>query len=65
MRQSEILRRISHGIQSAQGDLFHSRLLSVIISLRQECRVISPFLEQVWIRHHRSGEMPSLLPDPR
>jgi len=64
LRQSVIQRKISHGVQSRQGGICRSRLLTVTTTLRQQGRDIWPFLEQTWIAHHRGGEMPSLLPDP-
>jgi transposase len=64
LRQAVIHRKISHGVQSAQGALCRGRLLTVVTSLRQQGRDIWPFLEQTWIAHHRGGERPSLLPDP-
>ncbi len=64
LRQSVIQRKISHGVQSRQGAIYRSRLLTVTTSLRQQGRDVWPFLEQAWIPHHRGGVMPSLLPDP-
>ena len=63
LRQSVIQRRISHGVQSRQGAICRSRLLTVTTSLRQQGRDVWEFLEQAWIAHHRGGLMPSLLPD--
>ena len=63
LRQSVIQRRISHGVQSRQGAICRSRLLTVTTSLRQQGRYVWAFLEQAWIAHHRGGLMPSLLPD--
>jgi transposase len=64
LRQSVIQRKISHGVQSRQGAICRSRLLTVTTSLRQQGRDVWLFLEQAWIAHHRGGVMPSLLPDP-
>ena len=64
LRQSVIQRKISHGVQSRQGAICRSRLLTVTTTLRQQGRDIWGFLEQAWIAHHRGGLMPSLLPDP-
>jgi transposase len=64
LRQSVIQRKISHGVQSRQGAICRSRLLTVTTTLRQQGRDIWGFLEQAWIAHHRGGVMPSLLPDP-
>jgi transposase len=64
LRQSVIQRKISHGVQSRQGAICRSRLLTVTTSLRQQGRDVWQFLEQAWIAHHRGGVMPSLLPDP-
>ena len=64
LRQSVIQRKISHGVQSRQGAICRSRLLTVTTSLRQQGRDVWKFLEQAWIAHHRGGVMPSLLPDP-
>jgi hypothetical protein len=63
LRQSVIQRKISHGVQSLQGAICRSRLLTVTTTLRQQGRDVWPFLEQAWIAHHRGGVMPSLLPD--
>ena len=69
LRQSVIQRRItglpsnSRGVQSRQGAICRSRLLTVTTSLRQQGRDVWTFLEQAWIAHHRGGLMPSLLPD--
>jgi hypothetical protein len=64
LRHSAIQRKISHGVQSSQGAICRSRLLTVTTTLRQQCRDVWQFLEQAWIAHHRGGVMPSLLPDP-
>jgi len=64
LRQSVIQRKISHGVQSRQGAICRSRLLTVTTSLRQQGRDVWQFLEQAWIAHHRGGVMPSLLPEP-
>ena len=64
LRQSVIQRKISHGVQSRQGAICRSRLLTVTTSLRQQGRDVWQFLEQAWVAHHRGGVMPSLLPDP-
>jgi transposase len=64
LRQSVIQRKISHGVQSRQGAICRSRLLTVTTTLRQQGRDVWQFLEKAWIAHHRGGEMPSLLPDP-
>jgi hypothetical protein len=64
LRQSVIQRKISHGVQSRQGAICRSRLLTVTTTLRQQGRDVWPFLEQAWVAYHRGGEMPSLLPDP-
>jgi transposase len=58
-----IQRKISHRIQFRKGALFHSDLLTVTISLRQQGRDVWVFLEQAWIAHHNGGEKPSLLQD--
>ena len=62
LRPSVIQRKISHGVQSTQGAICRSRLLTVTTSLRQQGRDVWQFLEQAWIAHHRGGVMPSLLP---
>jgi transposase len=62
LRQSVIQRKISHGVQSAQGAICRSRLLTVTTTLRQQDRDVWSFLEQAWIAHYRGGLMPSLLP---
>ncbi|MEY4358864.1 MAG: hypothetical protein RLZZ631_350 [Cyanobacteriota bacterium] len=64
LRQSVIQRKISHGVQSRQGAICRSRLLTVATSLRQQGRDIWQFLDQAWMAHHRGGVMPSLLPEP-
>jgi transposase len=64
LRQSVIQRKISHGVQSRQGAICRSRLLTVTTTLRQQGRDVWQFLEQAWVAHHRGGVMPSLLPHP-
>jgi hypothetical protein len=64
LRQSVIQRKISHGVQSRQGAICRSRLLTVTTTLRQQGRDVWQFMEQAWVAHHRGGVMPSLLPDP-
>ncbi|WP_231594537.1 IS66 family transposase [Synechococcus sp. CBW1107] len=64
LRQSVIQRKISQGVQSRQGAICRSRLLTVTTTLRQQGRDVWEFLEQAWIAHHRDGVMPSLLSDP-
>ena len=49
LRQSVIQRKISHGVQSRQGAICRSRLLTVTTTLRQQGRDIWDFLEQAWI----------------
>ena len=53
----------SRGVQSANGALCRSRLLTVTTTLRQQGRDVWDFLEKAWIAHHHGGVMPSLLPD--
>jgi hypothetical protein len=64
LRQSVIQRKISHGVQSRQGAICRSRLLTVTTTLRQQGRDVWQFLEQAWVAHHRGGEIPSLPGDP-
>ena len=64
LRQSVIQRKISHGVQSRQGAICRSRLLTVTTTLRKQGRDVWQFMEQAWVAHHRGGVMPSLLPDP-
>jgi hypothetical protein len=64
LRQTVIQRKISHGVQSRQGAICRSRLLTVTTTLRQQGRDVWQFLEQAWIAYHRGGLMPLLLPDP-
>ena len=64
LRQSVIQRKISHGVQSRQGAICRSRLLTVTTTLRQQGRDAWQFLGQAWMAHHRGGVMPSLLSDP-
>ena len=70
LRQSVIQRKIhglpsnSRGVQSRQGAICRSRLLTVTTTLRQQGRDVWQFLEQAWMAHYRGGVMPSLLPDP-
>ena len=63
LRPSVIQRKISHAVQSRQGAICRSRLLTVTTTLRQQGRDVWEFLEQAWIAHHRGGVMPSLLPE--
>jgi hypothetical protein len=51
-------------VQSAQGALCRSRLLTVTTTLRQQGRDVWDVLEQAWIAHHQGGVMSSLLLDP-
>jgi len=68
LRQSVIPRKInglpsnSRGVQSRQGAICPSRLLTVTTTLQQPGRDVWTSLEQAWIAHHRGGVMPSLLP---
>jgi transposase len=64
LRQSVIQRKISHGVQSRDGGICRSRLLTVTTTLRQQGRDVWQFLEQAWIAHHRGQVMPSLLLNP-
>jgi transposase len=64
LRQSVIQRKISHCVQSRQGAICRSRLLTGTTTLRQQGRDVWQFLEQAWIAHHRGGVMPSLVPHP-
>jgi len=64
LRPAVIQRKVSHGVQSRQGAICRSRLLTVTTTLRQQGRDVWQFLEQAWIAHHHGGVMPSLLPDP-
>jgi len=64
LRQSVIQRKISQGVQSRQGAICRSRLLTVTTFLQQQGRDVWQFLEQAWVAHLRGGVMPSLLPDP-
>jgi transposase len=59
-----ICQELPIGVQSRQGEICRSRLLTVTTTLRQQGRDVWQFLEQAWIAHHRGGVMPSLLPDP-
>lgn len=63
LRPAVIQRKITRGVQSANGALCRSRLLTVTTTLRQQGRDVRDFLEQAWIAHHHGGVMPSLLPD--
>ncbi|MFM9100603.1 MAG: IS66 family transposase, partial [Cyanobium sp.] len=64
LRPAVIQRKVSHGVQSANGAICRARLLTVTTTLRQQGRDVWDFLEQAWIAHHHGGVMPSLLPDP-
>ena len=64
LRQSVIQHKISQGVKSRQSAICRSRLLTVTTTMRQQGRDVWQFLEQAWVAHHRSGVMPSLLPDP-
>ena len=59
LRPAVIQRKITRGVQSANGALCRSRLLTVTATLRQQGRDVWDFLEQAWIAHHRGGVMPS------
>ena len=56
LRQSVIQRKISHGVQSRQGAICLSRLLTVTTMLRQQGRDVWQFMEQAWIAHHRGDD---------
>ena len=64
LRQSVIQRKICHGVQSRQGAICRSRLLTVTTTLRQQGRDVWQYLEQAWVAHQRGGTIPSLMPDP-
>jgi transposase len=64
LRPAVIQRKVSHGVQSANGAICRARLLTVTTTLRKQGRDIWQFLEQAWIAHHHGGVMPSLLSDP-
>jgi transposase len=64
LRPAVIQRKVSHGVQSANGAICRARLLTVTTTLRQQGRDVWQFLEQAWIAHHHGGVMPSLLLDP-
>jgi hypothetical protein len=64
LHQSVIQRKISLGVQSANGGVCSTRLLTVTTSLGQQGRDVWGFLEQAWIAYHSDGVIPSLLPDP-
>ena len=64
LRPAVIQRKVSHGVQSANGAICRARLLTVTTTLRQQRRDVWQFLEQAWIANHHGGVMPSLLPDP-
>jgi hypothetical protein len=64
LRQSVIQRKISHGVQSRQGAICRSRLLTVTTTLRQQGRDVWQYLEQNWVAHQLGGTIPSLMPDP-
>ncbi|MBM5785258.1 MAG: transposase [Cyanobacteria bacterium K_DeepCast_35m_m1_288] len=64
LRPAVIQRKVSHGVQSRQGAICRSRLLTVTTTLRQQGRDVWQFLEQAWVAHHHGGVMPSLLPNP-
>jgi transposase len=53
LRQSVIERMISHGVQSANGAICRSGLLTVTTTLRHQGREFCECLEQAWIAHHR------------
>ncbi len=55
LRQSVTQRRISDGVQSRQGAICRSRLLTVTTRLREQGRDVWEFLEQAWVAHHQAG----------
>lgn len=63
LRQAVIQRKISHGVQSAAGAQRRARLLTVVVSLRQQGRDVLNFLEQAWVAQRLGGVMPSLVPN--
>ncbi|MFW6731536.1 MAG: hypothetical protein ACODUE_07365 [Synechococcus sp.] len=64
MRPAVIQRKVSHGVESANGAICRARLLTVTTTLSQQGRDVWPSLEQAWIAHHQGGGTPSLLPEP-
>ena len=62
LRPAVIHRKLSYGVQSQQGGLCHSRLLTVTTTLRQQGRDVLQFLVDAWEAHRDAKPSPSLLP---
>ena len=62
LRPAVIHRKLSYGVQSQQGGLCHSRLLTVTTTLRQQGRDVLQFLVDAWEAHRDAQPSPSLLP---
>ena len=62
LRQAVIHRKLSYGVQSANGGRCLTRLLTVTTSLKQQGRDVLGFLVAAWQAHHQGQLMPSLIP---
>jgi transposase len=62
LRQAVIHRKLSYGVQSANGGRCLTRLLTVTTSLKQQGRDVLGFLVAAWQAHHHGQLMPSLIP---
>ena len=62
LRPAVIHRKLSYGVQSRQGGLCHSRLLTVTTTLKQQGRDVLEFLVEAWEAHRDGQPSPSLLP---
>jgi hypothetical protein len=62
LRPAVIHRKLSYGVQSQQGGLCQSRLLTVTTSLKQQGRDVLEFLVEAWNAHRHGLPGPSLIP---
>lgn len=62
LRPAVIHRKLSYGVQSQQGGLCQSRLLTVTTSLKQQGRDVLEFLVEAWNAHRHGLPIPSLIP---
>ena len=64
LRHAVLWRKSSFGTHSKSGSRFVERMLTVVLSLRQQDRSVLDFLEAANHAHLSGSTAPSLLPDP-
>jgi transposase len=62
LRRGVLWRKRSFGTQSEQGSLFVERILTAVLTLRQQKRDVLEFLTQVCLANISASHSPSLLP---